>query len=144
LRDIEDRGQAPWQAVPAVDRAEPGVVGPPLRSVQRFGALWSRLSAERQLAEAVARGPMHAGPLNSHSLMLRVLTLMNGLSPDYLHRYLAQVDTLLWLERANQQTSLRAPKVERKARTKGAMSRKYGARAFLISRCTTLGDLVSC
>ncbi|MBP6382104.1 MAG: DUF2894 domain-containing protein [Pseudomonadales bacterium] len=89
---------APEQA----DHAPPGTsqARPELKSVQRFRESWSRIRAEDTLAQAVARGPEDAGPLNSHRLMLRTLTLMHALSPDYLRRYLSQAESLLWLEQA--------------------------------------------
>lgn len=77
-----------------------------LHSVRRFAQTWSKLATERQLAQALTRGPELAGPLNSHRLMLRALSLMHGLSPDYLRRFLAQADALLWLDHMNQQHAL--------------------------------------
>ena len=71
-----------------------------LQSVRRFSEVWSKISAEKQLAQALTRGPENAGPLNSHRLMLRSLALMRSLSPDYLRHFLVQMDSLLWLERA--------------------------------------------
>ena len=79
--------------VPAGTRAE-------LRSAQAFRDAWSRISAEDEVTEAVQRGPENAGPLNSHRLVLRTLGLLRELSPDYLQRFMAHADTLLWLEQA--------------------------------------------
>ena len=53
-----------------------------------------------------------------HRLMLRSLTLMRSLSPDYLGRFLAQMDALLWLDQVNQHTSLKDNKTKRQARVK--------------------------
>jgi hypothetical protein len=90
-----------------------------MKSVRRFSELWSRISAEHQLAQALTRGPEQAGPLNSHRLMLRAMSLMHGLSPDYLRRFLAQADALLWLDQMNQQTSLKdGGKAARRGRAK--------------------------
>lgn len=69
-----------------------------LASLRRFRASWSRIAAEDQVAQAMSRTPDNAGPLNSHALVLRSLALMRELSPDYLQRFLAQLDTLMWLE----------------------------------------------
>jgi hypothetical protein len=78
-----------------------GAGGPrDLRSARRFRETWALISAESQVERAVHRGPENAGPLNAHSLMLRTLGLMRELSPDYLRRFLAHADTLLWLEQA--------------------------------------------
>lgn len=71
-----------------------------LQSMRRFGEVWARMSAQQQVDRALDRGPENAGPLNSHRLMLRTLTLMRTLSPDYLRRFLSQVDALLWLEQS--------------------------------------------
>lgn len=71
-----------------------------LRSAQAFRETWSRICAEEEVTEAVQRGPDNAGPLNSHMLVLRTLGLMRELSPDYLRRFMAHADTLLWLDQA--------------------------------------------
>lgn len=73
-----------------------------MASVRRFREAWSRIAAENQVDQAVERGPVNAGPLNSHLLVLRSLALMRRLSPEYLRRFLSHVDTLLWLDQANQ------------------------------------------
>ena len=80
-----------------------GDAKPDLKSVRRFRETWSRISGERQLDQAVGRGPENAGPLNSHSLVLQSLAMMRGLSPDYLQRFLSHAGSLLWLEKANHQ-----------------------------------------
>jgi hypothetical protein len=72
-----------------------------MKSVRQFSEVWSRISAEQQVAQALHQGPENAGPLNSHKLVLRSLGLMRSLSPDYLRRFMAQMDALLWLEQAN-------------------------------------------
>jgi hypothetical protein len=89
------------------DAMDDGLARPDdMKSVRRFAQAWSRIATEQQLARALTRGPAHAGPLNSHNLMLRALSLMNGLSPDYLRRFLAQADALLCLDHLNQQHAL--------------------------------------
>lgn len=71
-----------------------------LKSAARFRDTWARIHAEEEVNLAVGRGPENAGPLNSHRLVLKTLGLMRDLSPDYLRRFLSQVDSLLWLEQA--------------------------------------------
>lgn len=78
-----------------------------LRSLRGFRDSWSRIAAVDTVNAAVTRGPENAGPLNSHSLVLRSLALMRALSPDYLRRFLSQAETLRLLEDAAQ--SLHAP-----------------------------------
>ena len=77
-----------------------GPAGPELKAATRFRKTWSRLGVERRLSESLAQAPGHAGPLNSHGLVLRSLQLMHGISPDYLSRFVAHVDALLWIEQA--------------------------------------------
>lgn len=77
-----------------------------MKSVRRFSQVWSHIAAEQQVKEALTRGPENAGPLNAHRLILRSLALMQSLSPDYLRRFLAQADALLWVEQVNQKNAL--------------------------------------
>jgi len=59
---------------------------------------WSKLSAEQRLAQSQSALPENAGPLNSHHLVHRSLTLMRDLSPEYFERFVSHVDTLLWID----------------------------------------------
>jgi hypothetical protein len=91
----------------ATGPAEPpdvrGRAAPPeLKSLHYFRGTWSRLSAERKLTQSQARLPENAGPLHSHRLMHRALTLMRTLSPAYLERFMGYVETLQWLDQAQQ------------------------------------------
>ena len=70
--------------------------------MQFFKRTWSRLSADQRLAQARATLPDNAGPLNSHHLVHRSLTLMRELSPEYLERFVGYIDALQWLEQANE------------------------------------------
>lgn len=83
-----------------VTTGQPAGARTELRSAQAFRETWSRICAEDDVAQAQQRGPENAGPLNSHMLMLRTLGLMRELSPDYLRRFMAHADTLLWLDEA--------------------------------------------
>lgn len=69
-----------------------------LKSAQVFRRTWSRLRVDRQLADAFSQAPENAGPLNSHSLVLRALRLMRDVSPEYLEQFSAYAEALLWLE----------------------------------------------
>lgn len=71
-----------------------------LKTVQYFRRTWSRLSADQRLAQSLSTQPENAGPLNSQHLVHRALTAMRDLSPEYLDRFVAQVDALLWIEQA--------------------------------------------
>ncbi len=71
---------------------------PELKSVRQFRNTWSKLSANKQLAQALDTAPKNAGPINSHMLVLRSLALMREISPDYLNRFMSYADTLLCLD----------------------------------------------
>ena len=77
-----------------------GPAGLELKAATRFRKTWARLGAEKRLRESLAQAPGNAGPLNSHGLVLRALQRMQAVSPDYLSRWVAQVDALLWIEQA--------------------------------------------
>ena len=116
LRDLHQRA-----ARPAPDAAPPAgneSTHRELASVTRFRETWSRIAAEDQVAAAVERGPANAGPLNSHMLVLRTLARLRDLSPDYLRRFLSQVETLQWLEQASQRLAPVKPKPARRSRVK--------------------------
>jgi hypothetical protein len=78
-------------AVPAV---QPG-------DLRYFRSTWSRLRVERQLTQSLAQVPENAGPLNSDRLVLRALQTLRDLSPAYLNRYVAYLDTLMWLDQTH-------------------------------------------
>lgn len=77
----------------AEDHAEP-------KSLRHFRDTWSQLDTEQSIAHAHATAPANAGPLNSHSLVLQALQRMHDTSPDYLGRFMAHANALLWLEQA--------------------------------------------
>jgi len=78
--------------------------------MSHFRATWDRLSAAQRLTQSLAKVPDNAGPLNSLQLVHRSLALMSELSPEYLHRFLAHVDALLWLEAASGDSPRAAPR----------------------------------
>jgi len=91
---------------------------PDMKSVRQFSEVWSKISAEQQVVQALHRGPENAGPLNSHKLVLRSLSLMRALSPDYLRRFMSQMDALLWLDQAGTRAPAQAARTPRKGRGK--------------------------
>jgi len=72
-----------------------------LKTLRYFRSTWTKLSADRRLTQSLAKVPENAGPLNSHHLVHRSLTLMRDLSPEYLNRFMVYVDALSWLDQAN-------------------------------------------
>lgn len=70
------------------------------RRMWQFRQQLSRISLQKQVSQAIAQAPQNAGPINSHMLVLRAVGLMQEISPDYLNRFMTQVDTLLCLDHA--------------------------------------------
>ncbi|NYZ63479.1 DUF2894 domain-containing protein [Luteimonas sp. SJ-16] len=71
---------------------------PELPALEDFRQLWSALRTGNQVRRSLKPPTDDAGPLNSGRLVHRALTLMRGLSPEYLRQFLAYADTLSWLE----------------------------------------------
>jgi len=86
-----------------------------LKTLSYFRSTWATLSAKRRLTQSLAKVPENAGPLNSHHLVHRSLTLMRDLSPEYLNRFMSYVDTLLWLDQATTGPGTAAPEGSRKS-----------------------------
>ena len=72
---------------------------PELKTIRNFRNTWSKLSADKQVTQALEQAPKNAGPINSHMLVLRSLALMRDISPDYMNRFMSYADTLLCLDR---------------------------------------------
>ena len=69
--------------------------------IRAFKKQLSHISVQKQVSQAIAQAPLNAGPINSHILVLRSLGLMRDISPNYLNRFMAYVDTLMCLEEAD-------------------------------------------
>lgn len=66
--------------------------------VRQFRKKLGQISVQKKVSQAIAQAPQNAGPINSHMLVLRSLSLMRDVSPDYLNRFMTYVDTLLCLD----------------------------------------------
>ncbi|HYF16921.1 MAG TPA: DUF2894 domain-containing protein [Ramlibacter sp.] len=95
-----------------------------LPSVRRFRRAWASDRVLEQVRQAAARRPAVAGPLNSHALVLQTLELLQELSPDYLRRFVAQVESLQWLERAGVAYPAVRAKAPRDARSRGRRAKR--------------------
>ena len=84
--------------VPLAPKAQVRPAPAELETLPFFRRTWSRLSADQRLAQSQAALPENAGPLNSHHLVHRALTLMRDLSPGYFDRFVAHADALLSLQ----------------------------------------------
>ena len=102
------------------DKAPAGPAADP-KTLQFFRRTWSRLSADQRLAQSRAALPDNAGPLNSQHLVHRSLTLMQSLSPEYLEHFVAYIDALQWLERANESVAQEAASGARLATARRGM-----------------------
>lgn len=74
-----------------------------LKTIRNFRNTWSKLSVDKQVAQALEQAPKNAGPINSHMLVLRSLALMRDISPDYLNRFMSYADTLLCLDQGEKE-----------------------------------------
>jgi hypothetical protein len=79
---------------------------PEVRMLDYFRAIWSRVSADRQVRQSQEQVHKNAGPLNSNQLVHRALSLMREVSPGYLQQFLSYTDALMWME---QMTAAAAP-----------------------------------
>lgn len=66
--------------------------------IEQFRKQLGHISVQKQVRQALAQAPQNAGPINSHSLVLRSLAWMQEASPHYLDRFMGYVDTLLCLD----------------------------------------------
>ena len=101
LPDLLSHIQQHAQDLPANGAGETLKPQGELKALAYFRNTWSRLNVEQQLARALAQAPENAGPLNSHLLVLQSLKLMRDISPEYLRRFMAYADALLWLDQAD-------------------------------------------
>lgn len=79
-------------SAPRPARAEPA-------QLDYFRDLWAGVNANAQLRQSQEQVPDNAGPLHSSHLVHRSLSLMRGLSPGYLQRFLAHLEALSWMDR---------------------------------------------
>ena len=112
MRELTRQLQA---AEPRRTEATPRPLRGELRSLRQSRETWSRLHAERQLAQALAEAPQNAGPIHSERVVLRTLQRMHALSPAYFQQFMAYADALLSLEKTQMQAQVQK---ERPAPTK--------------------------
>ncbi len=110
-----------------VDARSDGSAGarPELKSAQYFRDTWSKISAGKQVTQALEQAPRNAGPINSHRVVLASLALMRDLSPDYLNRFMCYADSLLRLDQCSSETKA---SVKDTAKTKKASGLRVRSR----------------
>jgi hypothetical protein len=70
-----------------------------MQSMKHFRQSMKHFNIDQVIARAINQGPENPGPLNPQMLAIKSLTQMRDLSPMYLRRFAAQIETLLWLEK---------------------------------------------
>lgn len=98
-----------------------------LKAMRQFRDAWARRVIDKAVVQAMEEAPEDAGPLNAHRLVIRAISTMQDISPEYLNRFVAYVDTLLWLERAA--SSLPPPAAAPDSRPAGKGKRQKGRTA---------------
>ncbi|GIZ50257.1 DUF2894 domain-containing protein [Noviherbaspirillum aridicola] len=83
---------------------------PELKALRNFRSTWSRLSVDKQVSRALEQAPRNAGPINSHMLALRSLTLMREISPGYLDHFMTYAETLLGLDQDEPEKTVKQKK----------------------------------
>lgn len=72
-----------------------------LKSVRLFRESWTKINSNKVVDHAIKEGPEDSGPLNQENLAIRSLSTMRELSPQYMNRFIAYTDTILWLQKIN-------------------------------------------
>jgi len=67
-------------------------------AMHRFRQSLRQHHSKERVSRAIKDGPENPGPLNAQALVVRSLSIMRDLSPDYTNRLVSYMDTLLWLE----------------------------------------------
>jgi len=76
-------------------------------------------SSQRRVEHAIQDRPENPGPLNAQALITRTLGMMRDISPSYANRYVAYMETLLWLEQAGRAAAPAKGKGKRKSHASG-------------------------
>ncbi|GAB3538218.1 DUF2894 domain-containing protein [Noviherbaspirillum agri] len=120
VRQLEQHSPENADAVTLDGAPSGGNAGPrsELKTIRKFRDTWSKLSIDRQVAQALEQAPKNAGPINSHMLVLRSLVLMRDISPDYLNRFISYADTLLALDPGEKEKPVSPKKTASKAAKK--------------------------
>jgi hypothetical protein len=110
-----------------------------LKAVHYFRETWTQLSIDRLLSQSLARAPANAGPLNSHLLVIRALTVMRDTAPAYLSSFLTYAEALLWLDQAGGLPGKAAPRTAKASAGKAA-SKPAAKRSAMPRRKTAAKD----
>ena len=97
---LRNQEQEAVNAVITGAAVQPGPVGE-LQALGQFREGMAVHAAEQLVSRELRNAPTDCGPLNPQMLAIRSLDTMRELSPRYLARFVAYIDTLFWLERAS-------------------------------------------
>jgi len=75
------------------------IAGLELQSMKHFRESMKYVNVDKTIERAINDFPANAGPHNPHMLAITALTRMQELSPEYLRRFAAYIETILWLEK---------------------------------------------
>ena len=70
-----------------------------MQSMKHYRESMKHFNIDKIIERAINDGPLNPGPLNPQMLAIRSLTHMRDLSPQYLRRFAAYIESLLWLEK---------------------------------------------
>lgn len=70
-----------------------------MQSMKAFRESMKYFNIDKIIDRAIDDLPANPGPHNPHMLAIKSLTQMRELSPQYLRRFAAYIETLLWLEK---------------------------------------------
>jgi len=103
IEELLRRQEADAVRTVSSDPADPPARNPgELRAASYFRDARRQRHAETVVSREVLGAPEDSGPLNPQKLAIRSLLAMGSLSPAYLGRFVASVETLLWLEKAGE------------------------------------------
>lgn len=103
LRHQENEVVQSFGHIPADQRSNFGSHQEASRCFHLFKETWANQYADALVAHAINNRPEDPGPLNKQMLATRCLAAMRNLSPVYLKRFVAYIETLLWLQQADKE-----------------------------------------
>lgn len=97
LKQQEDNARSGTGNVVSI-QADAAQAHPDLQSMKAHRESMKHFNLDKIIAKAIKDGPQNPGPHNPQMLAVESLMQMHDLSPQYLRRFAAYIETLLWLE----------------------------------------------
>jgi len=95
---LQDQENAVLELLAADTNEGPAPPAGELKAARYFRELRQQRAAQERVSLALKEAPEESGPLNPQKLVIRSMLAMREISPGYLARFVAYVDTLFWLE----------------------------------------------